>query len=337
MKAVRLHDRLDLRVDEVDRPPPPLPGHVNVAVRSAGICGSDLHNYRTGKWISRRPLTAGHEFCGRVTALGADVGDLAVGDLVVADSRFWCGRCAACRAGLPNICETLGFVGEVCDGGFAEEVQLPARLLVRHDPALDPRIATLAEPLAVALHTVRRLAPPSGEPVLVAGCGTIGGLAALVLSRLHDGPVLVSDLNASRAGLVSRLAGASIVTLDEADVARALSGRRLRHAIDATGSTQAISMALDLLAGGGALAMVGISHGKIELDPNLIVEREIALVGCHAFAAELPEAVAMLPALAPALAEVIDVLTALEDVPQAYERLLEGGGSALKTVVSIAD
>lgn len=337
MKAVRLHGRLDLRVDEVDRPSTPPPGFTNIEVRAAGICGSDIHNYRTGQWISRRPCTAGHEFCGRVTAVGPDVGNLSTGDLVVADSRFWCGRCAACRSGMPNICESLGFVGEVCDGGFAEEVQLPARLLVRHDPALNPRIAVLAEPLAVAIHAVRRLDARAGEPVLVVGCGTIGGLAALVLSRSHDGPIMVSDLNAGRADAVAQRAKATVAALDAAAISAALQGQRLRYAIDATGSPRAIIDTLGLLSGGGALVLVGISHAKIEIDPNVLVERETALVGCHAFGGELPEAVAMLPELAPLLDGVVDVLPALNDVPQAYDRLLAGGGKALKTVVELAD
>jgi len=337
VKAVRLHGRLDLRVEEVDPPSPPLPGFANIEVRAAGICGSDIHNYRTGQWISRTPSTAGHEFCGRVIALGADAGDLSVGDTVVADSRFWCGRCAACRAGMPNICESLGFVGEICDGGFAEAVQLPTRLLLRHDPALPPRIATLAEPLAVALHAVRRLGARKGEPVLVVGCGTIGGLAALVLSRSHDGPILVSDINAGRARAVAERANAAVVPLDADRVSATLAAHRLRYAIDATGSTQAIDTTLRLLAGGGALALVGISHTRIEIDPNLIVERETALIGCHAFGGELADAVAMLPGLAPLLAGIIEVLPGLDDVPQAYERLLAGGGKALKTLVELAD
>lgn len=337
MKAVRLHDKRDLRVEDIEPPGPPPAGHVTVTVRAAGICGSDLHNYVTGQWISRRPSTAGHEFCGRVAAVGAGVEGLAVGDTVAADSRFWCGECPACRSGRSNICERLGFVGEVCDGGFATKVQLPARLLVRHDPGLDPRVAALAEPLAVALHAVRRLSPRHGEPVLVAGCGTIGGLAAILLSHLHDGPLLVSDLNAERADHVAQLAGARPVALDAAAIADALADGRLRYAVDATGSTRAIAALLDLLSGGGALALVGISHGRIELDPNVLVEREIALVGCHAFADELPEAVAMLPGLAPALTGIVEVLASLDDVPAAYDRLLEGGGRALKTMVRLGD
>jgi (R,R)-butanediol dehydrogenase/meso-butanediol dehydrogenase/diacetyl reductase len=238
---------------------------------------------------------------------------------------------------MPNICESLGFVGEVCDGGFAEEVQLPARLLVRHDPALNPRIAVLAEPLAVAIHAVRRLDARAGEPVLVVGCGTIGGLAALVLSRSHDGPIMVSDLNAGRADAVAQRAKATVGALDAAAISAALQGQRLRYAIDATGSPRAIIDTLGLLSGGGALVLVGISHAKIEIDPNVLVERETALVGCHAFGGELPEAVAMLPELAPLLDGVVDVLPALNDVPQAYDRLLAGGGKALKTVVELAD
>ena len=88
--------------------------------------------------------------------------------------------------GYPHLCERLGYVGEVCDGGFAEALLLPERLVHKVDPALDPAIAAMAEPLAVALHAVNRLRPAGGEPVLVVGCGPIGGLAALVLSRRPD-------------------------------------------------------------------------------------------------------------------------------------------------------
>ncbi|MDE3761862.1 alcohol dehydrogenase catalytic domain-containing protein [Sinorhizobium meliloti] len=336
MKAVRLYGAMDLRVGEVAEPSAPPPGFVNLEVRAAGICGSDLHNYRTGQWISRRPSTTGHEFCGRVTAIGEGVSHVVRGDVVSADSRMWCGTCPACTSGRSNVCETLGFVGEICDGGFAEAVQLPARLVVRHDPQLSPHVAAMAEPLAVALHAVRRLAIPAGEPVLVIGCGTIGGLSALLLSRLHDGPLLLGDLNADKAALVAEVTGGAVVALDRAVVEAALSGGRVRYALDATGSIQAIARALDILSGGGALALVGIGHGKLDFDPNIIVEREISLVGCHAFAGELPEAVGLLVDLAPALQRFIEVLPALDDVPEAYERLLRGESKALKTIIEVA-
>ena len=333
MKAARLHAAGDLRVEEIAAPAAPEPGWVRLRVTAAGICGSDLHNYRTGQWISRTPSVAGHEFAGVVAELGEGVDGFHIGDRVVADSRFWCGECAACRAGLRHLCAELGFVGEVCDGGFAEETLLPARLLTRHEPSLDPAIAAMAEPLAVALHAVRRLAPPPGAPVLAIGCGPIGGLAALVLSRLHEGSLLVADRNSERAAVVAEVTGGQAVDLDASSITAALGGGTLRHALDATGSIGALDAALDLLAGGGALALVGIAHARLDLDPNLLVERENALIGCHAFADELPEAVAMLPFLAPALARFIDAQIAIEDIPAAYERLLQGRSSGLKTII----
>src|SRR3954452_8523477 len=109
MKAARLYRQGDLRVEDIAAPGIPDAGWVKLRVDAAGICGSDLHNFRTGQWISRVPSIPGHEVAGTVTALGADVTGLAVGDMVVADSRVWCGVCAACRADRRNLCATLGY------------------------------------------------------------------------------------------------------------------------------------------------------------------------------------------------------------------------------------
>lgn len=337
MKAVRLYEAMDLRVEEMASPSSPPAGFVNLQVRAAGICGSDLHNFRTGEWISRSPSTAGHEFCARVSAIGDGVSGFTVGDLVSIDSRVTCGTCPACKNGLSNVCETMGFVGEACDGGFAQMVQLPADLLLHHAHDLSPRIAAMAEPLAVALHAVRRLALPAGEPVLVVGCGAIGGLSALAISHLHDGPLLLADLNADKCALVGGATGGKAVGLDKAEISRVLAEKRLRYALDTTGNVIAIEKALNLLAGGGALGLVGIGHGTLALDPKRLVESETSLIGCHAYADELPQAVAMLPSLAPELERFCEVLSSLDDIPQAYKTLIAGEGKALKTIIEITE
>lgn len=333
MKAVRLHGRGDLRVEEVPPPGPPGPGWVRIGVTAAGICGSDLHNFRTGQWITRSPSTAGHELTGTVIATGAGVEGLAPGDSVVADSRFWCGECAACREGRRHLCARLGFVGEVCDGGFAEECALPARLLHRIDASLDPRAAAMTEPLAVALHALRRLRPAPGRPVLVVGCGTIGGLAALLLSRTHDGSILVSDSDAARAALVARCAGGIPVPLDRGAIVAATGGSALLHALDATGSTAALNATLACVDAGATLALVGIFHERLDIDPNVFVEREVSFVGCHAFADEMPEAIGLLPSLSDQLVSLIGQEVGLDDVPSAYARRAAGTAAGLKTIV----
>lgn len=333
MKAVRLYAAGDLRVEDITPPPAPGAGEVRVAVTAAGICGSDLHNFRTGAWISRSPSVAGHEFAGKVVAIGEGVAGLKVGDAVVADSRVTCGVCAACRSGRPNVCEKLGFVGEVCDGGFAEEVVLPASLLVKAPADVDVAALAMAEPLAVALRAVRRLAVPVGSPVLIVGCGPIGGLAALVLSERHDGPLLVADRNADRAQRVAEVTGARIVDLTAGAVAEALAGEPLLAVLDATGHPGVIGTLLDIVSPGGTLALVGIGHGSLAIDPVRLVEREIALAGCHAFADELPEAVALMPKLEVRLLALVDEMITLDAVPAAYDRLLAGRSVGLKTII----
>ncbi|RUU90374.1 dehydrogenase [Mesorhizobium sp. M7A.F.Ca.MR.176.00.0.0] len=332
MKAARLYGPGDLRVEDIAPPGVPGAGWVKLRVDAAGICGSDLHNFRTGRWISRSPSTAGHELTGTVTAIGAGVDAFAVGDRVVADSRFWCGDCAQCHGGRRQLCASLGFVGEVCDGGFAEQAVLPARLLHIIDAGLDERVAAMAEPLAVALHAVRRL-PKTAGSVLVVGCGPIGGLAALLLSRTFAGTVLVADRNQARSARVSQVTGASIVDLNRDAVAAATANAPLLAAIEATGSVAALNQLLGVVDPGGTIAMVGIFHGRLDIDPNTLVEREIGLLGCHAFADELPEAVRMLGELSEPLLALIDQEIGLDDIPAAYERLLAGHSDGLKTII----
>ena len=326
MRAVRLHGVKDLRVEAVDLPLPPGPDEVTLRVTAAGICGSDLHNFTTGAWISRAPSVAGHEFTGIITATGADVTHVGPGDTVAVDSRVTCGACQNCREGLSQICEELGFLGEVIDGGFAEYVTIPAKNVLKAPADIPARRLAMAEPLAVALHAVNLLAAPPGAPVLVTGAGTIGALVALILSH-EDHPVSIIDRHAGRAKRAARVVGGTVTRLDEPEASLP------RYAVDATGSPEVIDTLIHRMRGGGALALVGIGARPLSLNPTLLVEREIRLSGCHAFGSELPEAVALLSVLGPQLDRLIDAEIPLERVPDAYARHLAGEVIGAKTII----
>src|SRR5262245_52713384 len=333
MRAVRFHGVGDLRVEDISVPAAPAAGQVRLRVRAAGICGSDLHNFKTGQWMSRLPVTPGHEFAAEVLDIGAGVTGLKVGDLVVADSRAPCGACDNCRAGRQNLCGSLGYVGEVCDGGFAEQVTLPAASVLPVAQGLPVEVAALSEPLGVALHVIRRLDPEKGEPVLVAGAGPVGGLVTLLLDHLGFGPLLFAERQQTRRELIMAVSGARAVELESAAVKDALGGRPLRFAVEATGHGAVLDRLIGLVGSGARIAMVGIFHGRTEIDPNAIVEREIELRGCSVFADEQREAIALLPALAAKLQTLVSAPIGLDAVPQAYRDLLDGRASALKTII----
>jgi (R,R)-butanediol dehydrogenase / meso-butanediol dehydrogenase / diacetyl reductase len=336
MRAVRLHGIGDLRFEHIAAPEVLAADQVRVRVRAAGICGSDLHNYRTGQWLGQVPIVPGHEFAGEVLAVGAAVSEFKAGDRVLGDSRISCGACPRCLAGLTNVCDRMGYVGEVCDGAFAEVLDLPQRLLLRIPPELSWRIAALAEPLGVALRVVRRLDPPRQTPILIAGAGPIGGLAAILLQHLGFGPLALLERNAARAALVAAACGARILASDATnapEIAAFTGTAGLRYAIEATGSHTVLTFLIDRLAGGGRLAMVGIFTGASSLLTNAIVERELELRGCSVFCEEQREALALLPALRAQLEPLIAPSVTLEQLPQAYQRLLAGHSPYLKTIV----
>jgi (R,R)-butanediol dehydrogenase/meso-butanediol dehydrogenase/diacetyl reductase len=331
MRAVRFHGVGRITVEDVPPPPAPAAGQARLRVLAAGICGSDLHNFKTGQWIAHLPVTPGHEFAAEVIDLGPGVTGLKPGDRVVADSRVPCGACEQCRGGRHNLCTRLGYVGEVCDGGFAEQVVLPAKGLLRVDPAIPPAVAALTEPLAVALHAIKRAEPKPGAPV--AGAGPVGGLACLLLKHLGYGPVLFAERHAARRDLVARETGAQPVTLEAEAVAAATSGRPIDCAIEATGVAPVLDQLVNLVGPGARIAMVGIPSGPASINAIAVVEREIELRGCSSFRDELPDAARLLGELAGPLSRLAEDPIPLEQVPEAYRRLIESGGTRLKTII----
>ncbi|MBP2200210.1 zinc-dependent alcohol dehydrogenase [Pantoea cypripedii] len=321
MKVVRLHGIEAVTVEQAALPDLPS-GWARVKVHSAGICGSDLHNFKTGKWFASLPVTPGHELFGMISEINGEADPFRVGMRVVADSRVWCGECAFCLAGENNLCESLGFVGEVFDGGFAEEAILPLQSLLAVPDDVPDDIAVLCEPLGVALRVVNQLNPAEGDSVCVAGGGTIGGLTALLLSRLRNCRVQLLEPNLQRYQLIS-----SVVTLDPPGV--------YALAVEASGHPAALNALIGGIRSGGRIALVGIFHHTDGVDLNALVEREISLTGCSVFRDEQHEALQVMAALAGDLRRLVAPPISLDEVPETYLALLAGKSDYLKTVIKL--
>ncbi len=201
---------------EERRVPRPGPDQVVVRVHACGICGSDIHQLRDG-WGFTPGAVAGHEWSGTIAAVGDDVTEWSVGELVVGGTSPRCGTCRGCRAGKPSQCENRSsMTSGQADGAFAEYILCRAGGVLRLPDGLSPRHAALAEPLSVALHGITRSGVAPGDSVMVFGAGPIGALSVAALRAMGIADITVVEPHEGRRQLAADLGVTSIV--DPADL-----------------------------------------------------------------------------------------------------------------------
>jgi threonine dehydrogenase-like Zn-dependent dehydrogenase len=296
--------------------PAPRPDEALVRVEWAGLCGSDLHVMRTGEWVADWPATLGHEIFGRIEQAPPD-SRLAPGRPVVADSRIPCAECTTCRAGQPDACAHIAFVGEARPGGFASHCVLPLALLHEVPDELEGSRAVLAEPLAVALHAVSHV---GGAPARAAilGHGPIGALLHIELRRRFPATEIeVAEPAPVRAAL-ARAVGARC-----AGSSGELEPGGFDLVLDAAGYPGSLRDAVALCRHGGELVIVALSEHEVPVRPMELVEKGLRITGSNAFRGELPVAISLLEdegwRYEPVVTDVID----LEDLPDTARRELE--------------
>ena len=280
MKAVRYYGIHDVRFEEIAKPEP-AEGEVLIRVAYGGICGSDLHIYNRQMFIQNIPETMGHEFSGTVEAIGKGVtGEIKPGDKVTAVPMVTCGRRIGCRSGYPNTCDSLGFIGEVRPGGFAEYISMPAEDIIKIPSDGNLKDMVLAEPLAVALN-ICELAGLSHtdkkDRLAVIGAGPIG-LLTLILARQYYGVrrVDVTGRSQFRLDLAKKL-GACLASGSLPD------GSFYETVVEAAGKKKTMEMAAKYAAPNGDIIIASVFEDPFEFDFNSIVVRQLRLIGCSAY------------------------------------------------------
>jgi (R,R)-butanediol dehydrogenase/meso-butanediol dehydrogenase/diacetyl reductase len=324
VRAAVYHGRCDLRVE--DRPAPvAAPGEVLVRVSVTGVCGTDAAEYHTGPhlyWIGHTrhphsgqhgPLIPGHEFVGRVEALGPEVRGFREGDLVASGAGVSCGRCRACWSGRMNLCEQYWTVGLQRDGGLAELVAVPAATCVAVEPyGLTEDAAALAQPMAIAAHAVDRGLPGPGDEVLVIGAGGIGGLIAYAAARF--GPtVVVCEADPGRREIAGRLGAAVVLAPPEPDVSDLPASDVV---FEVSGSPGGLASALRAVRRGGRIVVVGMQEPPSAVDLRAMALDEIALIGtvAHRCTEDLPAALRLLADRSEGWADIAPTAIPLEAV-----------------------
>jgi NADPH2:quinone reductase len=293
MRAVVLDQPGSFRIADVPDPVPRV-GEVIVKVDCCGICGTDLHILDGEFPPTPYPITPGHEFAGQVVACAPDRGHgprIAEGDRVAVDPSLYCGWCRRCRAGRGNLCTNWGAIGDTVAGAFAEYVAVPAVNAYPLPDHIDGQHGAMAEPLACAVHGLRRLGSVLGESVVVVGAGTMGLLLLQLLLRAGAGHVAVVDPVGQRLE-VARALGARQAVVNAAE----LDSDSFDVAVDATGVPMAIETALGLLDRGGRLLIFGVApaDAALAVSPFRVYNDEITIVGSMAILRSFGQAIDLL-------------------------------------------
>jgi (R,R)-butanediol dehydrogenase/meso-butanediol dehydrogenase/diacetyl reductase len=347
MLAVRWHGRRDIRIDEVPEPGSPPPGWVRVQVAACGICGTDLEEYTEGPLMipvkaphpltgGVAPLTLGHESVGVVLEAAPDV-ELEAGTPVAVEGNVVCGECYWCRRREFQLCEKLGALGLMGDGGLAEEMIAPAYTCIPYTN-VPPTTAALAEPLSVAVRAVRRAGVREGSSVAIVGAGTVGLLGTQAARVAGAGTIVVVERHERRRALA--LAGGADVAVDpdeaQAVVEELTGGIGLDAAIEAAGNADAVLGAFRLTRRGGRTVLLGVCAQTIRIPmlELLLDEKEIVASLSHTYDADFGEAVELLDEGRVNIEGIVTDVIPLSRAVDAFDLLLAEPAEHLKIVVT---
>lgn len=290
MQAAVLYAPGDLRVEQV---PLPVfgPGEVLLEVAVCGVCGSDLDR-ALRKGSHRVPLILGHEFSGRVRQVGPGVDASWIGALVTVPPLIPCRRCPLCVGGEFGLCTDYSYFGSRVDGAYAPFVTVPEGNLIRVPDSLDPRLAAMADPAAIALHSIWRCEARIGDSVAVAGVGPIGLFAVQLARILGASEVVALDVVPQKLELATRLGATGVFA--SADEALAIHPEGFDVVIETTGVNPGEEAAVLLAGRHGRVGFIGIPNAPVTFSSRAfdqILRYELTLLGSwNSFSAPFPGA-----------------------------------------------
>lgn len=262
------------------------PNEALIKVSKASICGTDLHITQWDSWSASRikpPMIFGHEFCGIVEQVGADVTDITVGDYVSAEMHLI--DVQSNGHGLPKLVDTGVIFGVDKPGCFAEYIALPVQQLVKLPDNISPEVGACLDSLGNATYAVTQ-GDVNGKTILITGCGPIGLYSIPVAKALGATQVFASDVTPYRLDLARKANADLVIDASQQVVSDAVKdatqGDGVDVVIDMSGNPRAIQDGFEALKKGGTFVMLGIPPGPIELDINrLIIFKQARIIGVN--------------------------------------------------------
>ena len=356
MKALRFHAARDLRIDDIPEPPAPGPGQVLIRNSHVGICGTDLHEYASGPIFipvtphpysgASGPQVLGHEFGGKVIAVGEGVTKVAIGDRVAVQPLIMprTGEHFADR-GWHNLSGSLALVGlSWVSGGMAEIALLNDYNVEKIPDSMSDEEAALVEPTAVCVYACDRGRITAGNSVLVTGAGPIGILALLTARAFGATRLFVSDVNDTRLALAAEVVpGVVAINPAREDV-----GERVRAgteggigcdvALECVGNDRALQSCLDAVRKQGVIVQTGLHPGKGSVDFFQLTFKDAEIRGSWCYPTHgWPRTIELIASGAiPALRAVTKRISLDDAATEGFEALLDPAGTQLKILIDLS-
>jgi (R,R)-butanediol dehydrogenase/meso-butanediol dehydrogenase/diacetyl reductase len=342
MKALRWYARKDLRYVDVPEPSPGS-GQLKIKVSLAGICGTDLKEYALGPVMipkDKVPLTMGHEFVGRVAAVGKGVKGFRVGDRVSGVGYWYCGECYCCKRGRYNICVNQGFTGLLTDGCFTGFFVIPAYACYKLPDSVSDEAGVLVEPLAVGLHAVRQGKVRAGDIVAILGDGAIGLCVLMAAKVAGAGAIYMVAKHKGRGELACRLGATDVIYFDGSDPAKRLreitGGPGADVAFECVGNPETPQLTIDLTRRAGMVVLAGVFDKPGLVDFGSLTFTERTVVGSSIYIDEGRTAVDLLAEKRVDPTPLITSRVPLKDVVKlGFEALLTDKDANIKVLLEV--
>jgi 2-desacetyl-2-hydroxyethyl bacteriochlorophyllide A dehydrogenase len=300
-------------------------GEALIEVMYGGICGSDAHVYHGLHPTATFPVVPGHEFVGKlVGANGPIKAGLTIGDIVVAQPYTTCGDCEPCITGNDNVCTHLKLLGAHRDGCFAEYVTVSASKVYKVPDGVDPKLAALAEPLAVAIHDVRMSELRVGDNVMIIGGGVIGVFIAIVAAQAGAN-VTISEISEYRQNFIKDLGFRVFNPLDKDyndNIKNIVGEDGFDVVFEVSGSKAGVQSSVGLTKVSGTIVIVGMCKEPYPVDTTQIFLKQIEMKGVRIHSQEAFKAAVNLlgsGALNDKLYKLISKQYKLSEINQAYD------------------
>ncbi len=278
-KSVLVSGPKELRVSETGIPAPP-PGEVRVRVRSAGICGSDVHIYHGTHPFVKYPRVIGHEFSGVIDAVGEGVSPALIGTRVSVNPAISCGHCHQCMIGRPNVCKNLQVIGVHREGGFAEYCCAPVENAYPVPDSISDAAAALVEPFSIAANMLKRTGAFGHDIALVYGAGPIGLTLIQTLKWVYGVErLIVVDRLGSRLALAKECGADAVLNTAESDLKEYLAAENIQPTliIDAACHPSILAQATEIAAPAARIGLMGFSSEPSCVSQRLLNAKELTV------------------------------------------------------------